>query len=127
MLAIGALFPVQLVEKMSPATSKLRRACCWRWKASNAGHDKGSGSSADKADPSERPASVDLEPDRFRNLYQIAHSELAVEKWDNSTRWQDQTAQNGRHRTSAEVARPRRFPPHCGFIYIWTFYARGPQ
>ena len=53
-LAIGALFPVQLVEKMSPATSKLHRACCWRWKASNAGHDKGSGSSADKSnDPSE--------------------------------------------------------------------------
>ena len=39
------LFPVQLVEKMSPATSKLHRACCWRWKGSNAGHDKGSGSS----------------------------------------------------------------------------------
>ena len=39
MLAIGALFPVQLVEKMSPATSKLHGACCWRWKASNAGHD----------------------------------------------------------------------------------------
>ena len=54
MLAIGALFPVQLVEKMSPATSKLHCACCWRWKASNAGHDKGSGSSADKSnDPSE--------------------------------------------------------------------------
>jgi hypothetical protein len=27
-----------------------------------------------------------FEPDRFRNLYQIAHSESAVEKWDNSTR-----------------------------------------
>ena len=32
-----------------------------------------------------RPAFVDFEPGRFRNLYQIAHSELAVEKWDNST------------------------------------------
>ena len=67
----------------------------------------------------------------FGICYQIAHSKSAVEKWDNSTRWQDQTAQNGRHRTSAEVARPRRFPPNCGFIlnhrqYLGV-YAQGPQ
>ena len=30
-----------------------------------------------------RPAFVDFEPGRFRNLYQIAHSESTVEKWDN--------------------------------------------
>jgi hypothetical protein len=31
-----------------------------------------------------RPAFVNFEMHRFRNLYQIAHSESAVEKWDNS-------------------------------------------
>ena len=34
-----------------------------------------------------RPAFVDFEPDRFRNLYQIAHSER---RWKNATRWPDQ-------------------------------------
>ena len=30
------------------------------------------------------PGIFQFEPDRFRNLYRIAHSEAAVEKWDNS-------------------------------------------
>jgi hypothetical protein len=39
-----------------------------------------------------RPAFVEFERDRFRKLYQIAHSKAAVEKWDNTTRRWDETA-----------------------------------
>jgi hypothetical protein len=59
----------------------------------------------------EGPACVDFETDRLRNLYQIAHSEPTVEKWDNSTLGRP----NDLKRKASYVRRsgqsPQAFPP----------------
>jgi hypothetical protein len=53
-----------------------------------------------------RQATVILNRVAFRGLYQIAHSESPVEKWDNSTRWRDQTIE-----TERIACRPKWLPP----------------
>jgi hypothetical protein len=74
----------------------------------------------------ERPAFVEFEPGNFPRLYQTAHSESTVDKWNNfSTKLGRGGSKRGR-----QSARPRRQKSHRAFSSnpeLAADFAKSPQ